>query len=205
MKQKDGNFRGVLAFPLFEALIERKIPGEIRIDDFVSQIGFSGELAKNICDYWKRTRGEVKIFFFPFACPQPILGAYIGDENLAINSRPPIPKEMRLFILFHESQHIQQHQEGRLEEQYFQTVVNDDKESFIQNYQLLEDEANTFAFNSMRAVGLSDFSESQERSVRSNERAGDGVFKMIKGDILRTKANSLAELIRIQILPPVRP
>lgn len=194
----------ILDFSMFEALSTSRVPGEISIAEFVRQIGFSGEMATRICDYWNRTRGDVNIFWFPFACPQPILGGKIGDDDIAINFGVRVPKEMLLFILFHESQHVQQGKEGRLEEQYFQTVLDDQREEFMDNYRRLEDEANTFALESLREVGLDYFANAQEQRIRSNERAGAGVFRMMQEDIARTGATSFAELIRKQILPPSR-
>jgi len=124
----------------------------------------------------------------------------IPNENvIALNERLPMPPHVKLFLALHESRHCDQHREGGFMEGYYDTVVNGDREAFLQAYRDLERDANDFAISSMRSCGFEREMNFEEMRLRGNERAGDMVYQMMSGDIQRMNPVDFFDLLKKQI------
>ena len=146
-------------------------------------------------------RPNIRLHYFPFRSPHPIAGVFLSGDDVAINSKLNMPKEMKLFLSLHESKHADQHKEGDFDEVYFKPVLDGDMDSFVRGYNETEREANDFAIACMVDLGFERFIEMQERNLRGNELAGRQVYKMMQDDIAEHKSDSFVDLIRSQILP----
>jgi hypothetical protein len=186
---------------LFEDSNTSDIPGEISVYDFCSKIGFQNEDCEIISEWWSRMRPDIRLHYFPFSSPHPIAGVFLSGNDVAINSKLDIPKEMKLFLSLHESKHADQHKEGDFDELYFKPVLDGNMDAFVRGYNETEKEANDFAIGCMLDLGFDRFIEMQERNLRSNELAGRQVYKMMQEDIAKHKSYSFVDLIRSQILP----
>jgi len=183
---------------LFESKSE--YPGFVDPLDFATKAGFRSDEADIIAQWWNNNRGNVKIHYFPFKSTQPIAGVFLGDNDVAINSRMNTPKEIKLFLALHESKHADQYREGDFDPLYFEPVLNDDLALFNRGYNQLETEANDFGVWAMRDLGFNGFIESNERMLRGNELAGKMVFNMMKEDIKKYNPDSFVDLIKAQVL-----
>ena len=107
---------------------------------------------------------------------------------------------MKIFLALHESAHCDQHRLGIFSENYYGPVVDGRKEDFLEGYRKLEKQANDFAIKSMREMGFSDEMDIVEGTLRSNERAGEMVFRMMSNDIRRLNPVDFIDLLKKQIL-----
>jgi hypothetical protein len=185
-------------FKLFESLDSQK---EISIEDYLKEI----ELDKTtniepIIEWWKENRPHIKLYYFNFNSSEPIMGGIIADNTICINKKVQMAPQIKLFIALHESKHIDQHNEGRFEEGYFKTVLNGDKEKFLDAYVELEKEANDFAFQSIKDLNIDWFVSYKEKMLRHNESLGNIIYQMMKQDIERLNVTNFYELIKKQIL-----
>ena len=172
----------------------------ITIEQFLKAIGMSSDKFEVVTSWWNQNRRGFKIHHFPFSSPQPIAGVFLGVDEIAINSRLPMPPFMKLFLALHESRHCDQHREGDFMTQYYETVVGGNKELFLEGYRRLEQDANDFAVNSMREMGFSLEMDREERRIRSNEGAGVMVYRMMTSDIARFRPVDFIDLLKKQIL-----
>lgn len=174
-------------------------PNPISIEDFVNRIGLSDDMEENVIDWWKTNRSRIKIQYFPFNTTQSIMGCFLDENTVAINSTLRIPSEVALFIALHESYHADQHLEGRFMEPYFHSVKNDDRETFLSAYKQLEKESNDFATESMLDMGFDQFVRMMVPMLRRNEYNGTQVWDMMKKDIDEYQSNDMFELLASQI------
>jgi hypothetical protein len=182
-------------YKLFEALNDPS-----SIEQFVKEINLRPEHQQSVISWWNTNRNGFKIHHFPFSSPQPIAGVFLGVDEVAINSRLPMPPFMKLFLALHESAHCDQHRLGIFSENYYDPVVDGRKEDFLEGYRRLERQANDFAIRSMGEMGFSDEMDKEEDKIRSNERAGEMVFRMMSNDIQRLNPVDFIDLLKKQIL-----
>jgi len=182
-------------FKMFENLESK----EVDIDKFLDEIGFVSEIVDRVSEWWGRNRGEIGIHFFGFNTRQPIGGCFLGVDKICINSDLYMPPHIKLFIALHESRHCDQHREGRFEDGYWHPVVEGRKEDFLAGYRDLERDANDFAINSMRELGFSGEMDREGMRLRSNEMAGEMVYRMMSNDIERLGATDMFDLLKKQI------
>jgi hypothetical protein len=69
----------------------------------------------------------------------------------------------------------------------------------VSRYRDLERDANDFAINSMRELGFSGEMDREEMRLRSNEMAGEMVYRMMSNDIERLGATDMFDLLKKQI------
>lgn len=186
-------------FELFETI--STIPGETTIENYVSQVlpGMSTRDKEKFCDYWNQNRSEYKLHYFKFAVP--ILGAAVGEKEIAVNTDiKNLPEHMRLFLPLHESFHLDQNAESdEFSKGYFQSVVDNNLPLFIKSYKRYESEANDYAIQVLRQLDIFT-TELDERRIRSNEGMVSHIFDMMKKDIKKTGAKTIFELIKTQII-----
>jgi hypothetical protein len=185
-------------YKIFESL-----DSPITIEDFLNRIRIPNHLIPNIVSWWNENREHVDIYLFQFNTYEPIDYAIFGKNKIAINERVytiPMLPHIKLFLLLHESKHIDQHNEGRLMDGYFQTVVDGKKEEFLRNYAQLEKEANLFAIQSMIELGFEQEMRREANLLRGNEKAGEMVYRMMSKDIRTYNPNDFFDLIKSQIL-----
>lgn len=171
----------------------------IQIEEFLEDIGIPSSKHQQIEEWWNENRKDIKIYYFPFKSQNPIAGVFLGSDSLAINSNLPMPPHVKLFLALHESRHCDQHSEDIFMSGYYDTVVNGDKEEFLQSYLYLERDANNFALNSMRELGFQREMDMEEMRLRSNESAGGMVYQMMTNDIKRLKPKDFIDLLKMQI------
>lgn len=170
----------------------------LSIEEFLDSIGIR-EGKEEIVEWWNSNREGIKIYYFPFSSRNPIGGCFFGEDSVCINSKIPSPPHIKLFICLHESRHCDQYAEGDFMESYFQTVVDGDKESFLEAYSRLERDANDFAIEGMREMGFAREMVREERGLRGNEEAGPMVFRMMSEDIARINPSNFFDLLSSQI------
>jgi hypothetical protein len=185
----------IKSFKIFESINQPVIP----INEFLQRIRIPNHLINDISNWWMENRSHIKIHFFPFQSSKPIAGVFLGEDTICINERIPMPPHMKLFLALHESRHCDQHKEGRFMDGYYNTVVNNDKESFLRYYKELEEDANDFAISSMRELGFDREMNSEEQRLRGNEGAGNMVYNMMKDDIEKYQPIDFFDLLRKQI------
>lgn len=176
------------------------LPPVIEVSEFTKRIGFSENEGERYTELWTQERPNFRIHYFPFETQFPILGVFFFGEDVCINSKAFGPPHIKAFIALHESRHGDQYSEGIFEPQYFQTVVDGNEQEFLRNYRILEDDANTFALETLTNYGFGNFVRIEERRIRGNENMGPEIYKMMSKDIKRTGSTSMAELIASQIL-----
>jgi hypothetical protein len=153
-----------------------------------------------IVDWWVINRSRIKIKYFPFSTNHPIMGVMLDENTIAMNSQHYLPLEIKLFITLHESYHADQCLENRFEEGYFKSVLNDDKDTFLKSYELLEKEANDKSLKAMEEMGFSNIKNiSKQYRLRENENDGELVWNMMKKDIEKYKPKTFFELLKKQI------
>lgn len=172
----------------------------IGIEQFLSEINFPQELRTQVINWWNQNRVGFKIHNFYFSSFQPIAGVFLGVNEIAINKRLPMPPHIKLFLALHESGHCNQHRDGRFMTGYYDTVVAGDKPGFLRAYLELEVDANDYAFNSLREMGLERLYQFEEPRLRANQTAGEMVWSMMTADIVRFNANDFIDLLKKQIL-----
>jgi hypothetical protein len=183
-------------YKLFESLSDQK---EVTIEEFLQKSEVSKvitkEDAEKLIKWWNDNRSHIKIFLIKVFY-KPIMGGIIEENTIFINNNAQVNPLLKLFILFHESRHIDQHNEGRFEDGYYNSVVNGDKDLFLKSYKELEEDANTYALNSLKEIGIDGWNE---RMLRGNENMGNMVYDMMKKDIETYKPKNFYELIEKQI------
>jgi len=184
----------------WQRLYEESRDNITSIFQFLIEIGIPENRRHQIVEWWNQNRANIKIYYFPFSSPHPIAGVFLGTNTIAINSAVPMPPHVKLFLALHESRHCDQHAEGIFMEGYYDTVVNGDRESFLQSYRELEKDANDFAINSMRAIGFEREMNREEMGLRGNEGAGNMVYQMMTRDINRLNPSDFIDLLKKQIL-----
>lgn len=187
-------------YSLFEK--DTQLPGEIDIRDLITLIGMDGDLRRDrICNWWEENRRDKKIYLFPFKTKSPIVGCFIENGRIAINSNQigEMPPEMVLFVLLHESRHSDQSKSGEYHKGYFQTVLDEDMESFRRIYKEAESDANVYALNTMNSMGFNIFTRVSGPRLRRNEEAADEIYSMMRSDILMYKPFNFPDLIIKQI------
>lgn len=186
----------ILNYQLFETLSHGN---QISIQEFLERIQIPQDKRETIINWWNKNRGHIKIHMFPFETHQPIAGVFLSEDTVVVNQRLPIPGFIRLFLALHESRHCDQHAQGIFMPGYFDTVVASDKPSFLSAYRELEKDANDFAINSMRQIGLGQEISREENRLRMNELAGEQVYKMMTQDIEKYQAQDMFDLLKNQI------
>lgn len=184
----------IQSYKLFESL-----NNYISIEEYLNMIGISEYKIPQILEWWYKNLSNIKIYYFPFSTQLPIIGVFLGTDEVAINKNMYIPPFMKLFILLHESRHCEQHKEGIFMKGYYDTVVNNNKEEFLKNYQILEQDANDFAINSMKMCGFEYEMEKEESHLRMNENGGYQVYNMMKNDIIKYNPIDFIDLLKKQI------
>ena len=177
-------------------------PGEVGIEEFVNFLKINSEIKKEVCNWWGLSRNNIKIHIFPFRTESPILGCFIGNKRVAINSKriAGIQPEMILFALLHETRHSDQYDADEYHGEYFGAANRGDIDSFRRTYLNSEKDANSYAISVMRDIGFDYFLDRQEKMIRKNEEAADMVYSMMRNDIEKHKVSTLMELVFKQIL-----
>ena len=177
-------------------------PGEVGIEEFVNFLKINSEIKKEVCNWWSLSRNNIKIHIFPFRTESPILGCFIGNKRVAINSKgiDGIQPEMILFALLHETRHSDQYDADEYHGEYFGAANRGDIDSFRRTYLNSEKDANSYAISVMRDIGFDYFLDRQEKMIRKNEEAADMVYSMMRNDIEKHKVSTLMELVFKQIL-----
>lgn len=178
------------------------IPGRADIECLVNLLDVNFDLRKSLRDWWNLNRKDISIHIFPFKTNLPILGCFMGDKKVAINSNEAkmVSPEMVLFVLLHESRHSDQYDSGKYQDEYFESVFRCDIDSFRRTYLSAEMDANSYAISSMREMGFDYFLDSDEEKVRKNELVVDSVYAMMRDDIEKYEALNLMDLVFKQIL-----
>ena len=178
------------------------LPGEVGIEEFVNFLKINSEIKKEVCNWWGLSRNNIKIHIFPFRTESPILGCFIGNKRVAINSKgiDEIQPEMILFALLHETRHSDQYDADEYHGEYFGAANRGDIDSFRRTYLNSEKDANFYAISVMRDIGFDYFLDRQEKMIRKNEEAADMVYSMMRNDIEKHKVSTLMELVFKQIL-----
>jgi hypothetical protein len=184
-------------FKLFERLDNSTL---VTIEQFLQRIRIPNHMIPTIVSWWNQNRSEIRIHFFRFNTTEPIGGVIIDGNTIALNDDSmPMPPHVKLFLALHESRHCDQHRMGNSITQYFDSVVGNDKQSFMRHYEELESDANDFAIQSMRACGFDRQMNFEERMLRANEMAGDMVYRMMSDDIQRINPVDIFDLFKKQI------
>jgi len=178
-------------------LESNELPSFITIYEFIDSLNI--QYKEQIISWWIKNRNDIKIYYFPFNTNKPIIGCFMGTDSVLINSSANVPAEIKFFIALHESKHADQEKLGIFTPGYFQTVINGNKNEFLKNYKILENEANTFAINSCKEIGIKEIVNIENR-LRSNENMGHVIYDMMRADILKTRATTIFELLKYQIL-----
>jgi hypothetical protein len=172
----------------------------VGIREFLENIEISLEKHDRIVQWWEENRSNIRVHYFRFTSENPIMGVFLGERDVAINSKTVAPGWMKLFLALHESRHSDQHREGVLIPGYWDTVVAEDEETFLAAYQYFEQDANDFAVQSMVEIGFEREMQGNERRLRGNEGAGKLVYQMMQRDIEKYQPSDLIDLFKMQIL-----
>lgn len=172
----------------------------IGIGQLLAEINFPPELRPQVESWWNQNRTEIRIHHFNFSSTQPIAGVFLGIDEIAINKRLPIPPHIKLFLALHESGHCNQHRDGRFMAGYYDTVIAGNKPEFLRAYTELEIDANDYAFNSLREMGLERLYQFEEPKLRGNQGAGEMVWRMMTADIARLNPTDFIDLLKKQIM-----
>lgn len=190
----------IKSFSLFESNSE--LPNPILIEEFIDQIfpSLDSDRRDKICNFWNIERDGIDIYYFNFKAHQPIVGVFLGETAIAINSKFSKDPEFALFIALHESRHIDQMLADDFENLYFNSVVKGNQSKFMKAYPRFERDANDFAINAMITLGFSKYINTHENRLRGNEHAANIVYKMMTADIERLNPINFKELLTKQIL-----
>lgn len=184
----------IKSYKIFESL-----SGEVSIDEFITKIGIDTDKKPLIIDWWNQNREGFKIYYFPFSCFEPIAGVFLDVDTVCINQNMNFRPFMKLFIALHESRHADQHREERFMSGYFDTVIENKKDEFLEAYKELEKDANDFAIQSMIECGFGDDMNRFGYQLRSNENSGRMVWDLMKRDIQKFKPIDFIDLLKKQI------
>ena len=176
----------------------KQLPIPISINDFLKDINIQN--IDKISDWWEENLNFVNIYYFSFNTHKPIMGGLVEEKGVAINKNFNAPPFIKLFLLIHESKHILQKFEVDFNDLYFNSVLNNNKQEFLDFYEKVEKEANDFAINIMKSFGFEDEMKRMNFTLRSNERVGFEIFNMMKNDIEKYKPKDIYDLIKKQIL-----
>lgn len=190
-------------FFLFEN--SKQLTGEISVEEYIKKAipELDPDTTQRFCSWWSENRSVYKIYFFRFNSQMPIVGGIVESNGLAINKTVMgrMPPFMRIFLLLHESKHLDQNAKNDFMSNYFDSVVQNNYELFKSSYVRLEKEANDFAIDVMIQNDFySDDIKRAEGMLRSNERAYSSVYRMMQQDIKKSGAKDFFELIKSQIL-----
>jgi len=181
----------------FEIFENSKIT--LNIEQFLEKINIDPDKIPTIVKWWSENRNHIKIYYFPFNSTYPIAGVFLSTDIIALNSKMTLTPHVRLFLALHESRHCDQHAEGIFMEGYYNTVISGDKEYFLQRYKELEKDANDFAINSMIEIGFEIEMRNESNRLRSNEFAGEMVYRMMRSDIEKLNPDDFIDLLKKQI------
>lgn len=186
----------------FEELFESENIGKsgISIENFCNRIGIAPYMISNISEWWNTHRSNIKIHLFPFGSSDPIAGVFLGEDTVCVNESLRMPPHIKMFLALHESRHCDQEKDGIFMEGYYDTVINNDLNGFLEAYSRLEKDANDYAIQAMRDIGFTQEMEREENMIRGNERAGRMVYSMMKNDIERLNPTDFFDLLKKQIL-----
>jgi hypothetical protein len=184
-------------YTLFENHIQNN---QISIAEFLDKIEIPLAKREQIVEWWNQNRNHIKINYFPFSSPHPIAGVFLGVDTVCFNSKLRMPPHVKLFLSLHESRHCDQHAKGIFMDGYYDTVINKDKQRFLQSYKELEKDANDYAISSMRSIGFEREMDREEMMLRGNENAGPMVYDMMVSDIEKFKAKDFFDLLKKQVL-----
>lgn len=185
----------IKSFKVFENLNNPK-----SIEQFLEEIRMPQKFVPSICNWWNQNRSNIIIHHFEFTKGRPIMGVALSGNEIAMNKRFLVPPHMKLFQALHESKHCDQEREMKYSTEHFNAIVSGDKEQFLKNYLQLEREANNYAINSMKEMGLGKLIEFEEIRLRATELAGDMVFNDMREDIKKYNSTNLIDLFKKQIL-----
>jgi hypothetical protein len=188
------NLKYLNTFKLFESLNTI-----LNIEQLLEKVNINPDKIPTIVNWWNENRSHIKIYYFPFTSTHPIAGVFLGTDIIVVNSKMTLPPHIRLFLALHESRHCDQHADGKFMEGYYNSVINGDKESFLQKYKELEKDANDFAINSMIEIGFEREMRNESHRLRSNEFAGEMVYRMMRGDIEQLNPDDFFDLLKKQI------
>lgn len=172
----------------------------ISIENFCDRIGIAPHMISNISEWWNTHRSNIKIHLFPFGSSDPIAGVFLGEDTVCVNESLRMPPHIKMFLALHESRHCDQERDGIFMEGYYNTVINNDLNGFLEAYSRLEKDANDYAIQAMRDIGFTQEMEREENMIRGNERAGRMVYSMMKNDIERLNPTDFFDLLKKQIL-----
>jgi hypothetical protein len=187
----------------FEDLFESEDLSDslVSIEEFARRIGIDPSMIPGISEWWNENRSNIDIHLFNFSSTEPICGVFLGIDTVCINNRDlRMPPHVKMFLALHESRHCDQYREGGFMEGYYDTVINDDLNGFLEAYSMFERDANDYAIRSMREIGFGREMDREEGRLRSNEIAGNMVFRMMKNDINRLNPTDFFDLLKKQIL-----
>jgi len=170
----------------------------IAFEHFIVAIGIREGYKQRVLDWWNENKSHINIYYFPFKTNIIMGGCVISSDSIAVNSNFDNNPENLLYVALHESAHAQQELEGRLSP-YFDTVVQNNLEQFLEVYKTLEVEANDFAHNAMVELGFDSFIIQYESSLRFNELAGQMVFETMKREIEKNNPTNFMEMFEKMI------
>lgn len=164
------------------------LPGKISTEDFFN-------LNNNVANWWNENRNRFIIHYFNFNTNKPIGGTFIGSDTIVINKNSFMPLEIKLFTSLHESKHGDQYKEGTLGDEYWNCLIQKDKNKFIKIYETLEIESNDYAIDSMKDLGFFKFIEAAESKLRLNEKIGGTIYNMMLEDIGKLKPKNFFDYL----------
>jgi hypothetical protein len=176
------------------------LDNSIGIREFLESIEISANHHDHIVEWWRENRARIRIHYFRFTSVNPIMGVFLGEGDIAINSKVSTPGWMKLFLALHESRHCDQHAKGILMPGYWDTVVAEEEDLFLEEYFSLEKDANDFAFESMVEMGFEREMRESGSRLRGNEGAGKIVYQMMRRDIQKYQPTDFIDLLKMQIL-----
>lgn len=190
----------IFPYPLHEG--SHWIPGRTGIREILWSTELSPEKASRIIGWWDKHRGDIEIHLLPFVSASPIIGCFVDENQVALNSKQMdrIPPEMVPFILLHESRHSDQAREGLYHEEYFRAALEEDRDAFAENYRKAEADANTYALSVMDELGFSIFARVERSRLRANEDAAGQVYEMMREDIKKYHPATFRDLVMKQII-----
>lgn len=180
--------------------IFENLDNPIGIQEFIENIGIPPTNRDRVIQWWNINRSEIRVHYFRFSASDPIMGVFLSERDVAINSKIPAPGWMKLFLALHESRHTDQHRAGEFMSSYWDTVVAGDEEDFLEAYHSFEKDANDFAFQSMIEMGFEQEMQANESRLRGNEGAGKQVYQMMRRDIQKYQPSDFIDLLKIQVL-----
>lgn len=171
----------------------------LTIEEFTEEIfGGADEDVECLRRKWNEHLPDARIYHFRFNTPHPILGVFLGVNEVAVNDMPRVPPHIKMFVAFHEARHGRQHQRDIFMDGYYHSVRLGNKDFFSRVYKRLEQDANNFAAKMMRSCHmLRDF---EEDMLRKNELGSGEIYKMMRDDIEMYEPEDFIDLLKKQIL-----